>query len=96
MNMPLSSEKFQFKKIYNLFIKLFILFKLIYIISPVRGSLHSMLEGALFTEELYRAMPKKYPVYHKELFSGSLRSFLEKVIWVCINLASSTDFFHKT
>lgn len=31
------------------------LFKLIYIIYPVRGSLHSGLKVAVFTEELYRA-----------------------------------------
>lgn len=56
MNLPLCNEQFQVYKIYILFINMLV--KLICIISLVRGSLHSVLEGTaecrVFTERLYR------------------------------------------
>lgn len=54
MNVLLSNEQFYFEMIYILFINI-IICKVIYIISPVRGILRSMLEEDVFTEELYRA-----------------------------------------
>lgn len=54
MNALLSNEQFHFEMIYILFINI-IICTVIYIISPVRGILRSMLEEDVFTEELYRA-----------------------------------------
>lgn len=94
MNALLSNEQFHFEMIYILFINI-IICTVIYIISPVRGILRSMLEEDVFTEELYRARAlfKRIPTWKSRAFWKLKKVFLETDIWVCINFSQVLQIF---